>query len=161
LAEIPDKKRVYVDESGVNKQFQREYGYAVRGGKVCGTKCGRDSRGMNVIGGLCNGKHIAVEHYEHTTDAAFFEQWFYERLLKEAPRGCTIIMDNASFHRKDALLELIKKARRRINLLFLPAYSPDLNPIEKSWANMKRFLKNYSYTFSALHLAITAFYKLV
>jgi transposase len=115
---------------------------------------------MNIIGGLCNGKHIAVEHCEHTTDAAFFEQWFSDRLLKEAPRGCTIIMDNASFHRKDALLELIKKAMRRINLLFLPAYPPDLNPIEKSWANMKRYLKNYSHTFPALHPAITAFFKL-
>jgi hypothetical protein len=128
LAEIPDKKRVYGDESGVNKQFQREYGYAERGEKVCGTKSGRNSRRMNVIGGLCNGKHIAVEQYEHTTDAAFFEQWFCERLLKEVPRGCTIIMDNASFHRKEALLELVEKTRRKINLLFLPAYSADFNP---------------------------------
>jgi len=69
-------------------------------------------------------------------------------------------MDNASFHRKNALLELIKKTRRKVNLLFLPPYSPDLNPIEKSWANMKIFLKNYLHTFSALHLAIMAFFKL-
>ena len=115
---------------------------------------------MNVIGGLCNGEHIAVEQYEHTTNAEFFEQWFFNRLLKEVPRGCTIIMDNASFHRKEALLELIKKTRRKVSLLFLPAYSPDFNPIEKSWANMKRFLKNYSHTFPALHIAITAFFKL-
>ena len=151
---------MYVDESGVNKQFQREYGYAERGEKVCDTKSGRRSQRMNVIGGLCNGKHIAVEQYEHTTNAVFFEQWFSNHLLKEVPRGCTIIMDNASFHRKDALLELIKKARRKVGLLFLPAYSPDLNPIEKSWANMKRFLKNYLHTFPALPLAIMAFFKL-
>jgi transposase len=70
-------------------------------------------------------------------------------------------MDNASFHRKEALLELIKKSRRKITLLFLPAYSPDFNPIEKSWANMKKFLKNYSHTFSTLPLAITAFFEVV
>jgi len=160
LVEIPEKKRVYVDESGVNKQFQREYGYAERGDQVCSTKNGRNSGRMNVIGGLCNGKHIAIEQYEHTTDVVFFEHWFSDRLLKEVPRGCTIIMDNASFHRKDALLELIKKARRKVGLLFLPPYSPDLNPIEKSWANMKRFLKHYLHTFSVLPLAITAFFKL-
>jgi transposase len=150
---------VYVDESGIKGEFQREYGYAERGEKVCDTTCGRASQRINIIGGLCNGKHIAVEQYGHTTNAAFFEGWFFERLLKEVPRGGTIIMDHASFHRKKGLLELIKKSRRKIRLLFLPAYSPDYNPIEKSWANMKRYLKNYSHTFSALPLAITAFFE--
>jgi transposase len=97
---------------------------------------------MNVIGGVCNGKHTAVECYGRTTDAALFERRFSERLLKEAPRGSTIIMDNAGFHRKEALLKCIKKAGRKIRLLFLPAYSPDLNPIEKSWSNMKRKLRD-------------------
>ena len=97
---------------------------------------------MNVIGGLCNGKHTAVECYGRTTDAALFERQFSECLLKEAPRGSTIIMDNAGFHRKEALLKCIKKARRKVTLLFLPAYSPDLNPIEKSWSNMKRKLRD-------------------
>jgi len=121
---------VYSDERGVDKQFQRGYGYAERGEEVCDTKSGRNSQRMNVIGGLCSGKHIAVELYEHTTDVVFFDHWFSDRLLKEVPRGCTIIMDNASFHRKGALLELIKKARRKLSLLFLPAYAPELNPIE-------------------------------
>jgi hypothetical protein len=74
LAEIRDNKQVYDDESGVHKEFQREYGYAVRGEVVWDTKSGKGSLGLNVIGGLCNGKHIAVEYYEHTTDAVFFEQ---------------------------------------------------------------------------------------
>ncbi len=124
---------MYVDESGIHKQLPRKYGYAERGEKVCDTKSGKNSRRMNVIGGaLQRGTHIVVEQYEHTTDAVFFEQWFSERLLKEVPRGSTIIMDNASFHRKDVLRELIKKTRRKVGLLFLPAYSPDFNPIEKS-----------------------------
>jgi transposase len=46
-------------------------------------------------------------------------------------------MDNASFHRKK---ELRKIARGKVRLLFLPPYSPDYSQIEKSWANMKRFL---------------------
>ena len=48
-------------------------------------------------------------------------------------------MDNATFHRKK---ELRKIARGKVRLLFLPPYSPDYNLIEKSWANMKRFLRN-------------------
>jgi transposase len=48
-------------------------------------------------------------------------------------------MDNAPFHRKK---ELRRLARGKARLLFLPPYSPDYNPIEKTWANMKRFLCN-------------------
>jgi putative transposase len=45
-------------------------------------------------------------------------------------------MDNASFHPKKKLRNLAR--RHGLNLLFLPTYSPDYNPIEKDWANMKR-----------------------
>jgi transposase len=147
-----------VDESGIHQSFQREYGYAFRGTRVPGKTNGVIGQRVNVIGGLCDGQHIAVQQYTHTTDAPFFERWFSECLLKAVPRGSTIIMDNARFHRKAALLELVRKAQRKITLLFLPAYSPELNPIEKSWANLKRFLKHYIHTFPTLRLAINAFF---
>ena len=86
MAEVPEKKRVYGDESGIHKQLQQEYGYAEGGEKVCDTKSGKNSQPMNVIGGLCKGKHIAVEQYEHTTDAVFFDHWFSDRLLKRRHR---------------------------------------------------------------------------
>ena len=94
---------------------------------------------VNVIGARCAGEHYAVECYRHTTDAGFFEMWFEQRLLKEIPQGYTVIMDNASFHRKTRLRKI---ARGKVRLLFLPPYSPDYNPIEKSWANMKRYLRS-------------------
>jgi len=139
---------------------QREYGYAPRGQPVYDTKQGSRSPRTNGIGGRGNGQHSAIEQYKHTTNAAFFEHWFSERLLKDVPSGCTIIMDNASFHRKNALLELMEESKREIKLLLLPAYSPDLNPIEQLWANMKRFLKSYLHTFPDLHCAISAFFQL-
>jgi hypothetical protein len=51
----------------------------------------------------------------------------------EGAAGGTVIMNRASFHRKKQPEELCAKAE--VNLLFLPAYSPDFNPIEKDWAN--------------------------
>ena len=119
---------------------------------------GRNRKLQNIIGALCNGRHIGVESYAHTTTALFFEGWF-ARLLCLLPRGCTIILDNASFHRKLALEEIIKKSRRKITLLFLPPYSPDLNPIEKTWANLKKFLRHHGKDFDNLHLAINAFFR--
>jgi len=81
------------------------------------------------------------------TDSAFFESWFEQCLLNEIPSGCTVIMDNAPFHRK---AKLRKIARGKVRLLFLPPYSPDYNPIEKSWANMKRYLCNNMQNFQSV-----------
>jgi transposase len=87
----------------------------------------------------------------------FFQRRFETRLLKEIPKGYTIIMDNARFHRKKQLRGL---AGGKVRLLFLPPYSPDYNPIEKSWANMKRFLGNNLRGFQSLDSAILSFFHL-
>ena len=150
---IPPEKRVYVDESGIKKGYYREYAYAPRGKKVHGVKKAGKGKSMNIIGGICNGEHLAVRTYEHTTKAPFFEKWF-SGFLKEVPRGGAVIMDNASFHREQALLALIKKARRKVKLLFLPPYSPDFNPVEKSWANLKSFSSIFLTT-SLLYLRLS------
>jgi transposase len=52
----------------------------------------------------------------------------------------TVIMDNAGFHCKQKLMATAEKAE--VKLLFLPPYSPDFNPIEKDWANLKRDLRD-------------------
>ena len=67
-----------------------------------------------------------------------FENWIETELIKSIPKGCTVIMDNAAFHRKNKLEYLSQK--HGFKLLFLSAYSPDFNPIEKTWANLKRAL---------------------
>jgi len=133
--------------------LQREYGRAPRGEQVEGLKRGTKFERQNVIGALCQGKHFAVECYRETTSSAFFENWFDNFLLEAIPvgEGYTVIMDNAGFHRKKVLRKL---ARGKVRLLFLPPYSPDYNPIEKSWANMKRFLRDNLQKYESVDNAI-------
>ena len=114
--------------------MQREYARAPGGEIIEETTPGEKFDRVNVIGALYNGEHSAIECYRHTTDSVFFEDWFENNLLKELPKGYTVIMDNATFHKKK---EVRKMARGKVRLLFLPPYSPDYNPIEKLWANMK------------------------
>jgi transposase len=97
-------------------------------------------------------RKIAAERYQGSMTGERFEKWMRDKLLPLIGEGYTIIMDNASFHRKTQLKELCDKAK--VNLLFLPAYSPDLNPIEKSWANMKRDLRDTASMFGLLETAI-------
>jgi hypothetical protein len=100
LKRVPQNNRVYVDESGINTWLQREYARAPRGEIIEETTPGKKFDRVNVIGALCNGKHSAIECYSQTTNSEFFEYWFENNLLEEIPNGYTVIMDNASFHRK-------------------------------------------------------------
>jgi transposase len=148
---------VFVDESGINQSFQREYGRALRGQKVEDTKRGRKFARTNIISGLFGDKHVATQIYTHSTTADFFNEWFEWDLIAEIPEFSVVIMDNASFHRKKGLYEIA--SRYNIILLFLPPYSPDLNPIEHSWANLKRWLCVNISRFPSLDFAIDCYFN--
>ena len=68
-------------------------------------------------------------------------QWVEQFLLPELIPGQFVLIDNASFHSKERLQQLIKQAGCEV--IFLPTYSPDLNKIEKFWARLKHSVRKY------------------
>lgn len=78
--------------------------------------------------------------------------WVEKILVPELRVGQIVIMDNATFHKASKTKELIEHAG--CVLLFLPPYSPDLNPIEKFWANFKKQVKEIATKFKNLAEAI-------
>jgi transposase len=138
--------------------LQREYGRAPRGEKAEGAKRGKKFDRVNIIGALRAGAHFAVECYRRNANCKFFETWFADCLPPKIPKGYTVIMDNASFHHKKRLRKL---ARGKARLLFLPPYSPDYNSIEKSWADMKRFLRDNLKDFQSIDSAIYNYFDII
>ena len=67
-------------------------------------------------------------------------------------------MDNASFHKSKKTRELIESVGCEV--IFLPPYSPDYNPIEKFWANMKRWIENNIANFNELYDSIESFFNI-
>ena len=86
-------------------------------------------------------------------DKALFNQWVCEHLCPALTKGQYIIMDNASIHKDIRVKEAIEKVG--CTLVYLPTYSPDLNPIEHCWANFKNCLRTIIKNFSNIRDAIT------
>ena len=122
-------------------------------GKISGRKFKR----TNILAGICQGQWLAPLQYEGTTDSLLFEYWFEHCLLKEIKRGSTIVLDNATFHRKSVLPKLAEK--KGCHVLYLPPYSPDLNPIEKKWAWLKGKLREILPDFVSFDLALKAAFQ--
>jgi transposase len=76
---------------------------------------------------------------EGATDTEVFRAYVRQVLCPTLHSGEVVIMDNLSPHKSDPTLRLIEQKGAQV--LFLPAYSPDLNPIEPMWSKVKTFLR--------------------
>lgn len=139
LKKIDPKKVVYIDEAGIDNRLYREYARALRGQKVYAPVPGKKRERISIIGGLMEGVFVAPFTFKGGCNKEVFNTWLEQILLPQVPKGTTFIMDNATFHKSPQTRELIEKAG--CYLLFLPTYSPDLNPIEHWWHKIKSILR--------------------
>jgi transposase len=92
-----------------------------------------------MIGSLRLDGSTACLAIEGATDTEVFRTYVAQVLVPTLRPGDLVIMDNLAPHKSDPTLELITQAGAQA--LFLPAYSPDLNPIEKMWSKVKNSLR--------------------
>ena len=88
-------------------------------------------------------------YFEGNTDTEIFNQWIKEFLVPELKPGQTVILDNAAFHKSQRTAELINSTN--CQLLYLPPYSPDFNPIEQKWGHVKNSVKKIRNEFESFN----------
>jgi transposase len=130
---------VYIDESGFAHDMPRTHGYAPVGERCYGTQDWHAKGRTNAIGALIGKNLLTVGLFPTNVNADIFTAWVVQDLLPKLPPKAVIVMDNATFHKRQDTQDMIRKAGH--SLLFLPPYSPDLNPIEQKWAHTKAIRK--------------------
>ena len=95
----------------------------------------------NAIGAIYKQQLFAVGLYDCSINGDVFHHWVENILIPELPCESVIVMDNATFHKRQDTQESIKNAGHSI--LYLPPYSPNFNLIEQTWAWLKQKRKEW------------------
>lgn len=109
---------------------------------------------QSIVAAQCGKNILAPLGYHGTCDAKLFNFWLEKMLIPCLKPGQIVIMDNASIHKTTTIQSLIEGTNCK--LLFLPLYSPDLNPIEHLWANIKRKLASILPNYPSVQDALLA-----
>ena len=138
-AEVDPERLVFVDEMGVHTSLAPLYGYSSKGERVrlqVPRNRGRNTTLLASITLRGMGETLAVEG---STNREVFEAYVDQVLAPTLEAGQVVIMDNLSAHKPARVRELIES--RDCELTYLPAYSPDFNPIEEAFAKIKGMLR--------------------
>lgn len=135
---VNSQKLVFLDATGAKTNMTRLYGRA-RKGRRCfdHTPDGRWERTTILSAVRINGKTCSVV-FDGSLDREMFNAYVEKFLAPELSPGDIVIMDNLNVHKSEIVKDLIE--RRGCFCIFLPEYSPDLNPIEKMWSKIKQLL---------------------
>ena len=130
---------MFLDESGVTTEMTRRYGRAPRGERVAEATPAGHWRTLTVLGALTVEGMLASMTIESPTDGEVFLAYLKQVLGPRLPPGQVVVMDNLAAHKVAGVRQLIEA--RGAQLLYLPPYSPDFNPIEQAWAKIKQLLR--------------------
>ena len=131
---------VFLDESGAKTNMTRLRGRAHRGRRLhAATPC-RRWQSTTMISSIRLDGTTACMHLPGAADTAAFVTYIDQVLCPTLKQGDLVVMDNLSVHKSSEVLKLVESVGAEVR--FLPAYSPDLNPIEKMWSKIKALLRS-------------------
>jgi transposase len=140
ISSIEPQRFVFVDECSSNTSLAPLYGWAKKG-KRAHQKAPRNwGKNITLLSSINKERGMGASLVvEGSTNGAVFETYLEDVLLPTLKRGQVVVMDNLSAHKGERVRELIEE--KGCELIYLPPYSPDYNPIEQAFSKLKSYLR--------------------
>ncbi len=139
VASIDPTTLVFLDETSTHTSLTRTRARAPRGARATGVVPRNHGPNVSCLAALTPTGIAAPLAIAGAIDSAVFVPWLRDWLLPTLRPGTTIVLDNLSVHRHAAVRPAVEAAGCQVR--YLPAYSPDLNPIELVFAKLKTYLR--------------------
>jgi hypothetical protein len=139
MAKVDPATVVFLDETSTQTTLTRTHGRAPRGERVVGAVPRNHGANITCLVAMVPTGRQAPCVFEGAVTSALFVRWLRRWLVPTLRRGTTVVMDNLSVHRNADVRTVIEAAG--CHLCYLPAYSPDFNPIEQAFAKLKAHLR--------------------
>ena len=130
---------MFVDETSVNTHMHRRYGRGPRGERVVGRVPHGHWKTLTVVAALTAGGLVGTAVVGGPMTAEVFARWVAADLVPRLRPGDVVVLDNLAAHKGRRVRELVEAAGARVE--YLPPYSPDLNPIEMAFGELKGLLR--------------------
>jgi transposase len=139
-SDLPGERTFFLDEAGAATNMTRRYARSLIGERaVCKIPAGH-WKTVTMIGLIGAAGPVAAVTIDGPVDGQAFKTYVQEFMVPNLRRGDVVVMDNLSSHKVSGVREMIEQVGAR--LMFLPPYSPDLNPIEPIWSKVKQTLRS-------------------
>jgi transposase len=136
---LDPSKLIFIDETGTNTAMARLRGRSKRGARLIGKVPHGHWKTMTFLAGLQHDGIVAPFVIDCPMNGDIFQTWIDQCLVPTLTPGNIVIMDNLPAHKRDTVRKAIEAVGA--NLLYLPPYSPDLNPIEMAFSKLKAGLR--------------------
>ncbi len=137
--EVCARRLVFVDEMGSNTSLHELYAYSPRGERAYCSVARNRGKNTTLLASMSLSGMGPSMVVDGGADGAVFETYLREALLPALGEGDVMVMDNLRVHKSERVRALIERAG--VEVLYLPPYSPDFNPIEEAFSKIKNLLR--------------------
>jgi transposase len=141
ISPVLPENLVFLDEMGVLQGMSRPRGRSRKGQRVYDLKPFYRGHRTTVVGAISQTSVLAMQTLGKSMTAEDFKQFVSEHLVPTLRPGAVVVMDNLKAHKVEGIEQMIETVGARI--VYLPPYSPEFNPIEHLWWQLKAFIRRF------------------